>query len=233
MIEFAPAFKSVVPLLNLDPQIGSAIRIAVFLLLVVAIIDMSARQLKGYAHVLFSSFLLFATITLYLMTEVTHLLSSTMGISYGGGVNVLEHLTNLSSLAEIMTLYMILYLFFGSLMAFINFASDVDFLSKIVANPLLEEILYRYLLLGFFTSMGLNVPEAIGVSALLFALAPNRLIFGFGGDWHGFYKPITAFIMGIFLGFAAVSFGFLFALGVHMLWAAMDRMTLGSADASA
>lgn len=231
MIEIAPSFKAVIPLLEIGPEIVAALKITIALLVLVAIIDMSARQLKAYSHVLFASFLLFAGITLYLMTELVHVIGPSLGLRFSGQIDVLKYVFTMKPLAEILTLYAILFLIFGSVMAIGRMLTKEGPINDVFIDPILEEILYRYLLIGFFVSMRMNMFEAAGVSALLFSLAPNRLLGGITGDWHGFYKPISAFIFGIFLGLFAIKFGLLFAIFVHMLWGLMDYLAVPAPEA--
>jgi len=82
-----------------------------------------------------------------------------------------------------------------------------DFLSSVVTGPIIEEIIYRLIMISAFTFLFDSVLIAIIISAVLFALGHVL--------WGGMHF-LTTFIQGMVWGWALVTFGIGVPIVAHM-----------------
>jgi len=218
MLEHLFALKIQVPLFNFAPGIIPA---TIFLLILSALsilLEIGGMKLIKYKYYIFAGFFAFAGGVLYFFEQITSFLSGFFSFITPGSF---FPLTGVGPLVfEILALYLVLggALFVLTLILFRSAKAEIlQDIRTILYYPAMEELIYRFLILSLLLANNIAIPTAVGITAVLFALAPGHVFQKNMGSWSGYYRPYDTLIFGILWGFAAIHFGILYAFAMHAI----------------
>jgi len=218
MFEHLFALKIQVPLFNFAPGIIPATIFLIILSALSILLEITGMKLIKYKYYIFAGFFAFGGAILYFFEPITNFLSSFLSFITPGSF---FPLTGVGPLVfEILVLYILLggVLFVLTLILFRSAKANIlQDIRTILYGPAMEELIYRFLILSLLLANNISIPTAVGITAVLFGLAPNHVFQKNMSSWSGYYRPYDAFIFGILWGFAAIHFGILYAFAMHAI----------------
>ena len=217
MFEHLFALKIQVPLFNFAPGIIPATIFLIILSALSMLIEIAGMKLIKYKYYIFAGFFAFGGAVLYFFEPITSFLSGFFSFITPGSF---FPLTGVGPLVfEVLMIYVLLggILFLSLALLRLSKTNIVQDIRTIIYGPAIEELVYRFLILSLLLANSITIPTAVGITAVLFALAPYHMLQKNMGSWSGYYRGYDTLIFGILWGYAAIHFGIIYAFAMHAI----------------
>jgi len=220
MFEFISNFQSPVPLLNITSTIWVpfVLMIAVGLVTYVKSKILYRVEKKNLKIIIFACFFPFAALFFVFYPYIIQFFAYVFQINVSTTpISAFSVFKNIGAVLTTLLVYVILVVPMAAIRLFTAKNKKFSKISVRFIGPVMEEVIYRYVLLGVLLAFNIEVLAAIPFVSLIFALAPNHTMSKNKNGWTGFYRPYYVIIYGFVFAFCALQYGLIASMLIHIL----------------